>query len=145
MRHSKRDYLKTDDVKLSIEKLSIPVSKHILSLLILRTCLATLPRSLTHMRKCQSLPIYGSLSLRYGQYTNSKQNINLKDFVVDQKPKLYTPLSVTTYTTHFEAIDGNPPKIAETVEEKEPLMMAPTVEMAHMNESHMYNLLLYKT
>lgn len=71
------------------------------------------------------------------KFANSKQNINLKDFVVEQKPKLYTPLSVTTYTTHFEAIDGNQPKIAETVEEKEPILMAPSVEIAHMSESHM--------
>jgi len=41
----------------------------------------------------------------------------LKEFAV--KPKLYTPFASTTYKIHFEALDGNQPKIAETVEEKD--------------------------
>lgn len=40
--------------------------------------------------------------------------IDLKDY--STKIQLHTPLSATTYKTYFQALDGNQPKIAETVE-----------------------------
>jgi hypothetical protein len=38
------------------------------------------------------------------------------------KNRMQTPLGATAYKIHFEALDGTQPKIAETVEEKEPYM-----------------------
>eukprot|EP00347_Sterkiella_histriomuscorum_P011365 403372730 len=96
MRHSKRDYLKTDDVKLSMEKLSIPNMFGYPS---------TVPYTYERVPDQQNLWFVKS------------QNINLKELAIDHK--LHTPLDSTTYKIYIQALDGNQPKIAETIEERE--------------------------
>ena len=57
------------------------------------------------------------------------QPVNLRDFALNKK--LTAPLDCT-YSMHFESLDGNQPKIAETVEELEQYGQTAEKEQANM-------------
>lgn len=74
MRHSMRDYLKTDDIKLAMEKLSIPVNFVLTHCP--RICLATLRAFLILTKECLSSKIYGTFSLKYFSWTLIDLKVN---------------------------------------------------------------------
>ncbi|TNV83951.1 hypothetical protein FGO68_gene12192 [Halteria grandinella] len=94
MRHSMRDFLRTDDVKHAMEKLSIP---HVFGY----------PSSIPYT--------YERVPEQPNTWFIKQQTIALRDFAT--KPRLQTPLVATAYKVHFESLDGQQPRIAETVEE----------------------------
>ncbi len=42
----------------------------------------------------------------------------MKEFAT--KPRIVAPINACAYKVHFEALDGTQPRIAETVEDREP-------------------------
>ncbi len=105
MRHSKRDILKTDDIKFAMEKLSIPVTNLFNHFQNVFGYPSTIPYTYERDPTQQNL-----------WYIKS-QNIPLQSYAT--KPKLITPIQACAYKVHFEALDGVQPKIAETIEQKE--------------------------
>lgn len=47
------------------------------------------------------------------------QYLSIKDYA--SKPRIIAPINTCAYKVHFEALDGAQPKIAETIEEREPV------------------------
>jgi hypothetical protein len=47
------------------------------------------------------------------------QFLSIKDYA--SKPRIIAPINTCAYKVHFEALDGAQPKIAETIEDRDPM------------------------